>query len=712
MGAGVYVGRVGGLAVALGIGVAVVSGAGQAAAAPAGSSDSSSTGAAAPRSSAQHSGTAKTARAHSVASSGKVTSRATVRSVATPPQATATALRTSINDNPAAPVDSPVTLALAAASRREGLGGSPRTQAAAVTQPSTATAKTVSTAAVPPVTTAAVPAAPTTVVAIAQTPPLAWLQHVPGFGPVLVTPIVAFIHQIPVVGDVLHPLFGYPVHPGAPADAAVPRDVKVVSFDGTQIYVHFMPATGLRAGQQAPTILDGPGLGMPGQTSIDGSFLDGLLTNALGMPSILALRNAGYNVVTWDPRGEYSSGGALQIDSPDYEARDVSAIISWVATQPEAQLDGDPANLDPRMGMVGASYGGGIQLVTAATDHRVDAIVPTIAWNSLNTALYKAQSFKSGWGTILAAALMLTLARTNPAIIPATIYGDLTGKLTQSDQDLLAQRGPDYLLDQITAPTLLIEGTVDTLFTLQEANANAQQLIANGVPTKVLWFCGGHGLCTNDLFNTGGVLIEQRTLEWLDHYVKQDTTVSTGPQFEWVDQRGQRLSSASYDLTPSEPVVVSSTRTRTLPLVPFLGAGGLFGVVPIGSSRAIDALNLTTPAVTTTTYVVGAPQLTFTYSGTGTGDHLYAQLVDDSTGQVLGNQVTPILVTLDGTERTVSVPLEMVAQTLKPGQKVTLQLFGSSASYRAVGSLGELTVSDMELSLPTVDPATVTVDAA
>ena len=694
MGAGAYVGRIGGLAVALGIGVAIAYGAGEAAAAPSGSSDSQSHHAGSARPSQ-----AKAAKADSGTPTKSAAPKATVRSVASPRTASATAVRTGVGDVPAAPADNPITLALAAAgSRREAVSAT--ATAAAATTPAAANAVTVT------------PSLPTDVVAIPQYAPLAFLQRIPVLGPILFTPIVAFIHQIPIVGDVIHPLVGYPIHPGAPADLAQPRDVKVISFDGTPIYVHFMPATGLKEGETAPTILDGPGLGMPGQTSIDGSVLDGLLTNALGMPSILSLRNAGYNVVTWDPRGEYSSGGQLQIDSPAYEARDVSAIISWVATQPEVKLDGDPDDLDPRIGMVGASYGGGIQLVTAAIDHRVDAIVPTIAWNSLNTSLYKSQSFKSGWGTILAAALVLTLARTNPAIIPATIYGDLTGALTPGDQDLLAERGPDYLLSQITAPTLFVEGTVDTLFTLQEANANAQALIGQGVPTKVLWFCGGHGLCTNDLFNTGGTLIEKRTLEWLDRYVKGDTEVETGPQFEWVDQRGQRLSSASYNLTPSDPVVLSSTKSRTLSLVPFLGAGGLFGVVPIGSSRAINALNLSTPAVTTTTYVVGAPQLSFNYSGTGNGNHIYAQLVDNSTGQVLGNQVTPILVTLDGTERTVNIPLEMVAQTLKPGQKVTLQLFGSSASYRAVGALGEITVSNIELSLPTVDPATITVNAA
>ncbi|MGY4709474.1 alpha/beta hydrolase family protein [Mycolicibacterium sp. CBM1] len=710
MGAGVHVGRVGGLAVALGIGIAIVSGSGEATAAPSTPTNSSST-------TPHHAGTGRAARAatHSTATN-KLTQpvrRPATARLATPIRVGATGAltraRSTVTDDPARPVDLPATLALAAATRRDGLAGSARDLAATANQ--VVTAEPAVTNAAPAATTTA----PPTVVAIPQTPPLAFLQHVPVLGPVLFTPIVAVIHQIPVFGDVLHPLFGYPMQPGASPTAVQARDVKVVSFDGTQIYVHFMPATGLQAGQQAPTILDGPGLGMPGQTSIYGSVADGLLTDALGIPSILTLRNNGYNVVTWDPRGEYSSGGQLQIDSPDYEARDVSAIINWLATQPEVQPDGDPANLDPRLGMVGASYGGGIQLVTAATDHRVDAIVPTIAWNSLTTSLYKADSFKSGWGTILAAALVLTLARTNPAIIPATIYGDLTGRLTEAEQALLAQRGPglpDNLINQITAPTLLIEGTVDTLFTLQEADANAQALIGNGVPTKVLWFCGGHGVCTNDLFDgSDGVLVKERTVQWLDRYVKGETAVSTGPQFEWVDQRGQHLSATSYHLTPSDPVVVASTKTRTLPLVPFLGAGGLLGVLPIGSARAIDAVNLTTPAVTTTTYVVGAPQLTFTYSGTGTGDHLYAQLVDNSTGQVLGNQVTPIQVTLDGTERTVSVPLEMVAQTLKPGQTVTLQLFGSSAAYRAVGMLGVLTVSSMQLTLPTVDPATIGTDS-
>ena len=89
------------------------------------------------------------------------------------------------------------------------------------------------------------------------------------------------------------------------------------------------------------------------------------------------------------------------------------------------------------------------------------------------------------------------MAASTRGSYPAAIYGELTGEMTQGDQDLLAERGtgPSCLVDNITAPTLLIQGTVDTIFSLQEADDTAQILIANGVPTKVLWFCGGHGLC-------------------------------------------------------------------------------------------------------------------------------------------------------------------------------------------------------------------------
>ena len=706
MESGVYVGRIGGLAVALGIGAAVFVGQGVASAEPTSSSGAESSATdTKPATSEKSDTTTESSDTKPVAtestpkkkkkSSQQSTKKTADVTVASEPKAVEETVET---PKPKAPVDSPLPWAMMAAARQE-FGRS------ATVAKTAKVANTVTTSAIDPP------------VAIPAPAPLAGLQKLPVVGPMFVTPVVAFVHQIPLIGDVLHRFVGYPVQFGLAPGTPVPRDVKVISFDGTPIYVHFMPAVGLKAGQKAPTILDGPGLALPGATNPDAMNDEFLANDVVGVGT---LRHAGYNVVTWDPRGEWSSGGTMQVDHPDFEGKDVSAIISWLATQPEVRLD-DAATLDPRIGMVGASYGGGIQLATAVNDHRIDAIVPTIAWHSLNTTFYKNQAFKSSWGTILVAALIGTNARVNPRIYPGLIYGDITGTLTPADQQLVDERGPDELVSQITTPTLLIQGTVDTLFTLAEADANAKALIAAGVPTKVVWYCGGHGAClstTND-----GAMVKEATMVWLNRYVKGDLGVDTGPQFEWVDQHGQQFSSDTYPVHQGTPIVASTSKGGVLPLIPFLGGSGpeprILTAFPIGTllgipsgSRAINALNLTIPESADTTYIVGAPQLTMTYSGAGTSRHVYAQLVDDTTGLVLGNLVTPVPVTLDGKTHTVSVPMEMVAQTLKPGETVTLQLVASAFPYETITTSGVLNVSGMTLSLPTANAADISMDPA
>ena len=103
-------------------------------------------------------------------------------------------------------------------------------------------------------------------------------------------------------------------------------------------------------------------------------------------------------MLTWDPRGFGVSGGIVSINSPQIEGRDVKALIDRVAQQPQVKLD-KPG--DPRVGMTGGSYGGGIQLSTAGIDRRIDAIVPVVAWHSLETSLYKDRTFKQGWNSLL-----------------------------------------------------------------------------------------------------------------------------------------------------------------------------------------------------------------------------------------------------------------------------------------------------------------------
>src|SRR5712691_6291779 len=97
------------------------------------------------------------------------------------------------------------------------------------------------------------------------------------------------------------------------------------------------------------------------------------------------LARAGFAVLIWSARGFGKSTGQIVLDSPDYEVKDVEQLVSWLARQPRVLLD-RPG--DPRVGIAGASYGGGIALLAAGYDHRIDAIVPQITWHNLATALF------------------------------------------------------------------------------------------------------------------------------------------------------------------------------------------------------------------------------------------------------------------------------------------------------------------------------------
>ena len=117
-----------------------------------------------------------------------------------------------------------------------------------------------------------------------------------------------------------------------PASASA-RDAIVESFDGTPINTHFYPGDGVSAAKPAPTVLVGPGWSMSGDTQQQGAAGVG---GAFGVTGIAVFLRDGYNVLTWDPRGFGGSGGTVQIDDPDYEGRDVQALIDFVAEQPEA----------------------------------------------------------------------------------------------------------------------------------------------------------------------------------------------------------------------------------------------------------------------------------------------------------------------------------------------------------------------------------------
>jgi ABC-2 type transport system ATP-binding protein len=478
---------------------------------------------------------------------------------------------------------------------------------------------------------------------------------------------------------------------GAPAAQA--RDQNVSSFDGTQIVTHFFPAKGLASGAKAPTILVGHGWGGRGATDIDGGTTQGTAGNT----AIGDLHRAGYNVLTWDARGFGGSGGTIHVDGPDFEAKDVQSLISYVANQPEAKLDRAG---DPRLGMAGGSYGGGIQLVTAGLDKRVDVIVPDISWHSLVTSLYKDETIKLGWGSLLTGAGNAT-GRPDPRINSAFVQGAATGKIGATERAFFESRGPGPLVDKIRIPTLLTQGTVDTLFTLHEAETNYRILHGNKVPVKMMWHCGGHGTCDFPAGEPGRV--ENAALKWFDRYLNGNTKVDTGPAFEWIDDKGTWHTSAGYPLKPR--AALSGSGSGTLPLAPALTTGS-----PTDAMSGSPNVEVAIPAPKGSESLVGAPELRLAYNGTASqaDTRVYAQVVDKTNGQALGNQVTPIPVILDGTNRTVSRPLESIAAQAGPSSKLAVQIVPASLIYGTQRATGAVTFSSAKATLPAGEPVKAT----
>lgn len=544
------------------------------------------------------------------------------------------------------------------------------------------------------------------------------LESIPILGG-FVPQVLVVIHQTPILGTLLAPIIGYSQlvtftgDPSALNPTAKPLafTYKMPSFDGTLISLNWFPAStlgpnGVPAGDVAPTILNGPGLATAGQTDPYTPYGINELT-----PGVQSLRNDGYNVVTWDPRGEFDSGGILQLDSPAFEGRDVTAMINWIATQPTSALNGPN---DPKVGMVGGSYGGGIQLTSAGTDPRLDAIVPAIAWNSLNSSLYPDGAFKTAYSSLLLLSLVLSNARINNQIYVGVITGDLLGILTNTAKAVLASSGPDFVVGNISAPTLFLQGTIDVLFTLQQAIDNAEAL-APGVPAQMIWSCVGHGVCLTP--DTTGTRNLDATLNWLDKYVKGEA-VPAAPNFQYTDQFGNWFSSNDLPTAGSaffgpNFTAASGASGGTLGIVPIIGGSGPAPQASIPyslglASKASNAINVKLN-LTGLDQTVGAPTLSFDYQGIGTSRFVYAQLVDNNTGLVVGNLVTPVPVTLDGRTHSVTFNLANIVYTsddsVDPGD-LTLQITSSATAYENFTAFGVINISNIGLTLQT--PATIT----
>ncbi len=593
------------------------------------------------------------------------------------------------------------------------------------------------------------------------------LRGIPLIGDLIFKPIISLMQQTPFLGTLLAPLIGNTITQTistnltqlVPAGKQVAYTYKVTSFDGTVLSMNYFPAAApslVLPGQKQATIFNGPGLGGfgtrdPYASSGAAGSVPGLnLMRGQGLPGPLASAPLGFNVITWDPRGVWDSGGILQLDNPFYEGRDVSALIDWANANTPLLNEGGK----PDVAMMGGSYGGGIQMTTV--DPRIRSIVPSIAWNSLNESIYPTGIFKTAWANNLAEALLLTgassLSRINSQITQALITGNLFAFVTETAQAVLASTGPTALLTKLNIPTMYDQGIIDALFPLQQGLDNAQTqleqnpfFVGKADLVKMIWFCGGHGICTTQTLQqqtAQNTVMFLENMVWVNKYTKDylagipeingllNGLLSATAPFQWWDQKGTAL--ASFVGMPwtsafqnTAPIVVSQAAGGRInsftsvsgPLTPSDPAGAVCGAGlgfacqfpfnQVFATKAKNAVNVDIPITPASGYIVGAPKVSFTYSGVGNAKAVYAQIVDNATGQVLGNINTAIPVTLDGKTHTIDAfAIDNIAYTAPAtASSLTLQIVANSSLYQNTSVNWGVDINKLTVSLPTTGTA-------
>jgi ABC-2 type transport system ATP-binding protein len=439
----------------------------------------------------------------------------------------------------------------------------------------------------------------------------------------------------------------------------------------------------------------------------------------------------GYAVLTWTAQGFGDSGGQIHLNSPDYEVRDAQQLLDWLATRPEVRKDGAG---DPRVGVVGASYGGALALLLAAYDHRVDATVPMITWNDLERVFLPGGVFAKGWAGWFfggsASDDSPECGRFAADVCRAYQQVATTGQVNVATRDLLRRSSPSSVLDRIEAPTLLIQGEADSLFPLTEADANARGIAANGTPVRVAWYTGGHDGGSGPPSDQDR--ITSLTADWLAAWVKREGRADAS--FTWsritgLDAANQGLEAGAYSVADypglagtARSVVRLAGGPRQIANPPNGTPAGISSLPGAGArAAAVGRLATDIPGqhaefvsapLDEPVEVVGAPTVTIRAASPTGAAVLFVKLYDvdtDGTSTLPNGLVAPIrLAGLPGTVEQaapVSVRLPAIVHRFEPGHRFRLVVATSDQAYAtpAAPALYTVALDGTGLTLPTVD---------
>lgn len=444
------------------------------------------------------------------------------------------------------------------------------------------------------------------------------------------------------------------------------------------------------------------------------------------------LQAAGYVVLTYSARGFGKTLAPISMNSPAYEIADAKALIDYLAGRPEVKLD---APNDPVVGFAGGSYGGALSLLIAGQDARVDAIAADITWNSLESALFPEMSnsgqsgvFKQLWTSFFFSVGMATppdlinpCGRFSAEWCAAYTSATFSGELDPAFAELMAASSPTSYNQNITAPTLLMQGQADSLFPLSESTATYNEIKSANpdTPVKMVWHGGGHdgGLDETDR-------LDELVRKWFDTHLFGEGVADTN--FEVTLRKGSVISTNSEQqfevLTKSEfPTELGFLNAKLIgnPQKIVRPAGAVPAIITVlpgvngtlssllGQSLPNQSAFFETEPFTSAQTVVGASKVKLEISASaGTEVVLFVSLrvVGEGGREVFPNGlVSPIRVQIGETPTMVEVDLPSVVQPIGPGEKLRLVVSTTDFGYRLPQNPAEITVSltDNEIQIAT-----------
>ncbi len=338
-----------------------------------------------------------------------------------------------------------------------------------------------------------------------------------------------------------------------------------------------VPSTAVAGTSPAPALLMTNGFG--------GSKTDG---GANGNGAYAArFAELGYVTLSYSGLGFGNSGCDITIDDPLIDGEAASQLVSFLGGAPGiATMGGTPYAIpglvehdahdhdgvaqtyDPRVGMIGGSYGGEIQFAVAGIDPRIDALAPIYTWNDLGYSLAPNNADQTGVRAPTAGdakyewqALFFGLGEvqlvTNPNPPSTSTCPETRAEVCQANAEALSQGYPSAAtttftrsvslssyIDKIKIPVLLSQGQNDTLFDLQEAITTFRQLRTQGTPVRMVWQSWGHsgGTPVAGELDPGTTVAGTGTLadtyqgkvfiDWFAHWLKDQPT-DLGPDVRY-----------------------------------------------------------------------------------------------------------------------------------------------------------------------------------